>query len=149
MGLSLHEYWSGLPFPPPGEFPQPVIGPVSLRSPALADGFFATWEAQWNIIQPLNKVLICSCCNRMNLENMVSERSQSQKTVYNIIWFHLFVMLWVGKCIDRKVSSCQGLGRGRYTGGNANGTGLVLQHQSVLKLDYGDEWITRYLTPSI
>ena len=71
-----------------GDFPQPVIGPVSLRSPALADGFFATsatWEAQWNIIQPLNKVLICSCCNRMNLENMVSERSQSQKTVYNII----------------------------------------------------------------
>ena len=40
---------------------------------------------------------------------------------------------------DRKVSNCQGLGRGRYTGGNANGTGLVLQHRSVLKLDYGDE----------
>ena len=49
MGFSRQEYWSGLPCLPPGDFPHPGIEPVSLMSPALADGFFttsATWEAQ-------------------------------------------------------------------------------------------------------
>ena len=32
MGFSRQEYWSGLPFPPPGELPDPGIKP---RSPAL------------------------------------------------------------------------------------------------------------------
>jgi len=48
MGLSRREYWSGLPWPPPGDLPNPGIEPVSLTSPALAGGFFttsATWEA--------------------------------------------------------------------------------------------------------
>ena len=48
MGFSWQEYWSGLLFPPPGNLPDPGIEPGSLRSPALADGFFttsATWEA--------------------------------------------------------------------------------------------------------
>ena len=48
MGFSRQEYWSGLPCPPPGELPDPGIGPASLLSPALAGGFFttsATWEA--------------------------------------------------------------------------------------------------------
>ena len=31
------EYWSGLPFPPPGDLPDPGIEPMS---PALAGGFF-------------------------------------------------------------------------------------------------------------
>ena len=37
MGISRQEYWSGLPFPPPGYLPDPGIEPVSL---ALAGGFF-------------------------------------------------------------------------------------------------------------
>ena len=39
------EYWCGLPFPSPGDFPNPGIEPTS---PALTSGFFttsATWEA--------------------------------------------------------------------------------------------------------
>ena len=38
---------NGLPFPPPGDLPDPGIKPASLTSPALADRFFttsATWE---------------------------------------------------------------------------------------------------------
>ena len=42
MGFSRQEYWSGLPFPLPGDLPDPGIEPVSLMSPALAGGFFAT-----------------------------------------------------------------------------------------------------------
>ena len=48
MGFSRQEYWSGLPFPSPGDLPNPGIEPATLRSPALADGFFttsATWES--------------------------------------------------------------------------------------------------------
>ena len=47
MGFSRQEYWSGSPFPPPGDLPDPGIEPSSLRSPVLAGGFFtssATWE---------------------------------------------------------------------------------------------------------
>ena len=34
MGFSSQEYWSGLPFPPPGDLPEPAIKPVSPVSPA-------------------------------------------------------------------------------------------------------------------
>ena len=39
MGFSRQEYWSGLPFPPPGDLSDPGIKPVSLMSLALAGGF--------------------------------------------------------------------------------------------------------------
>ena len=39
------EYWSGLPFPPPVDLPDPEIEPNSLASPALADGFFRLADA--------------------------------------------------------------------------------------------------------
>ena len=45
MGFSRQEYWSGLPFSPPEDLPDPGIEPAS---PALAGGFCtasATWEA--------------------------------------------------------------------------------------------------------
>ena len=41
-------YWNGLPFPTPGDLPDPGIEPASLKSLALAGGFFSTgttWEA--------------------------------------------------------------------------------------------------------
>ena len=39
MGLSMQEYWSGLPFPPPGDLLKPEIEP---GSSALAGGFYTT-----------------------------------------------------------------------------------------------------------
>ena len=36
------EYWSGLPFPPVENLPNPGIEPTSPASPALAGGFFTT-----------------------------------------------------------------------------------------------------------
>ena len=39
MGLFRQECWSGLPFSPPGDLPEPGIKPVSL---ALAGGFFTS-----------------------------------------------------------------------------------------------------------
>ena len=40
MEFSRQKYWSGMPFPPPGDLPDPGIKPMSLASPVLADGFF-------------------------------------------------------------------------------------------------------------
>ena len=39
MGFPRQEYWSGLPFPSPGDLPYPGTEPVS---PALAGKFFTT-----------------------------------------------------------------------------------------------------------
>ena len=59
VGFSRQEYWSGLPFPPPGDLSNPRIETASPESPASACRFFttkeflprrffprATWEAQ-------------------------------------------------------------------------------------------------------
>ena len=42
MGFSRQEHWSGLPCPPPGDYPDPAIELISLMSPALAGGLFTT-----------------------------------------------------------------------------------------------------------
>ena len=39
MEFSRQEYWSGLPFPTPGDLPNPGMEPVS---PSLAGRFFST-----------------------------------------------------------------------------------------------------------
>ena len=47
-GFSRQEYWQGLPFPSPGDLPNPGLEATSLMTPEMAGGFFttsATWEA--------------------------------------------------------------------------------------------------------
>ena len=47
MEFSRQERWRGLPFPTPGDLPDPRMKPTRLASPALVAGFFtttATWE---------------------------------------------------------------------------------------------------------
>ena len=41
-GFSRQEHWNGLPFPLPGDLPDPEIQPASPVSPALARRFFTT-----------------------------------------------------------------------------------------------------------
>ena len=40
VGFSWQEYWSGLPFPSPGDLPDPGIKPSFPAAPTLAGGFF-------------------------------------------------------------------------------------------------------------
>ena len=40
MGFFRQEYWSRMPFPPPGDLPNPGIKPTS---PCIAGGFFTCW----------------------------------------------------------------------------------------------------------
>ena len=47
MGSSKHNYWSGLPCPPPGDLPDPGIELASLIFPVLSGEFYTTstiWE---------------------------------------------------------------------------------------------------------
>ena len=53
VGCSRQEDCGGLPCPPPGDLPHPGIQPASVKSPALAGGFFitrATWEAVCQVV---------------------------------------------------------------------------------------------------
>ena len=64
MGFSRQDYWSGLPFPSPGDLPDPRIEPESLKSPVLTGRFF-TISTTWNIIGLILclTVLICILLN--------------------------------------------------------------------------------------
>ena len=49
-GFSRQEYWSGFPFLPPGDLPDPGTEPASLMSPALVGMFFTTsvtWDTPY------------------------------------------------------------------------------------------------------
>ena len=63
MGFSRLEYWSGLPFPSPGDLPNPGMEP---RSPALQADFFTVWsttirniENELWIMQNISSTGIC------------------------------------------------------------------------------------------
>ena len=60
MGFSRQEYWSRLPFPPPGDLPDPGNEPKSLVSPALPGGFFTT-EPPGKAIHIHMELWMCVC----------------------------------------------------------------------------------------
>ena len=47
MEFSRQEYCSGLPFPPPGDLPDPGIEPAFLVSLALAGRFFTKYQPEY------------------------------------------------------------------------------------------------------
>ena len=60
VGFSRQEYWSELPFPSLGVFPDPGIKSISLASPALAGRFLTTnttWEAYFELLCKMKEVL--------------------------------------------------------------------------------------------
>ena len=54
MEFFRQEYWSGFPFPTPGDRPNPGIKPTTLVSPALAGRFFTT-STTWETHRDYNK----------------------------------------------------------------------------------------------
>ena len=55
MEFPRQEYWSGLPFPPPGDLLDPGVEPTSPGSPTLAGRFFTT--------EPPGKSFLIICLN--------------------------------------------------------------------------------------
>ena len=64
-GFSRQEYCSGLPFPPPGDLPDPGIKPRSPASPALAGRFFYHW-ATWETLSTA-RVCVLKSLSRVSL----------------------------------------------------------------------------------
>ena len=61
MRFPRQEYWSGFPFPPPGDFLYPGIEPVFLNSLAVAGGFFTTKRHLGSRYTAGGNVKQCSC----------------------------------------------------------------------------------------
>ena len=59
MGFSRHQYWSGLPFPAPGELPDPGIEPgsPSLQAGALTSELQGSWEPPRPEVKPVYPAL--------------------------------------------------------------------------------------------
>ena len=73
MNFPRQEYWSGLPFPAPGDLPEPGVKPMSLVSRALAGSFFTSWAT-----------------GDTNICNVVVVQS------FSCVW--LFVTPWTAAC---------------------------------------------------
>ena len=86
LGLSRQEYWSGLPFPPPGHLPDSAIKPECLTSPALAAGFFAT-STTWEALSIDNNGAdwsqqVCHAMSSKNKKECIFERMESQLRMF-------------------------------------------------------------------
>ena len=79
MGFPRQEYWSGLPFPSPGDIPDPGIKPVSFTCSALAGGFFT--------ISTTNKDLLYYTRNYIQCFVIIYNGKESEKVcMYMYIW---------------------------------------------------------------
>ena len=75
MGFSRQEYWSGLPFPTQGYFPDPGIQTPCLASSALAGGFFTTTAALGSLSEPIegDSFRECSYHDQRHHNSLVSQ----------------------------------------------------------------------------
>ena len=78
MGFSRQEYWSGLPFPTPGDLSNPGIKPTSPKDPALAGGLLTT--------EPPGKPMVFyySSSNELHHYSYLISVHQQQKQ-YNVL----------------------------------------------------------------
>ena len=83
MEFSRQEYWSGVPFPTPGNLPDPGIEPASL---ALVGGFF-TCSATWEAIRTYRKKQIRLWCKTLlNCKVKVKVKSLSRVQLFSTPW---------------------------------------------------------------
>ena len=92
IGFSRQGYWSGLPFPPPGDLPYPGIKPVS---PAFAGRFFITgsiWgickiKSQWDIASHLLEWPSSKSLQTINAGKGMEKREHSCTVGGNVNWY--------------------------------------------------------------
>ena len=60
MGFPRQEYWSRLPYPPPGDLPEPGIKPASPAAFALAGKFFTMGHHSMQKQQTLTNYHLCA-----------------------------------------------------------------------------------------
>ena len=78
MGFSRQEYWSGLPFPSPGDFPDPGIKPRSPAAPALhTDSLPLSHGGSWDLLQ----LLLAPIYHRDN-----DSRREKAESLFQPLW---------------------------------------------------------------
>ena len=90
MGFSRQGHWSELPFPTPGDLPDPGIESTSLLSLALAGGFFTT-SATWllNTVYVIRGKGVLCYANSFLWKELSKERKQSkQRLRQECLHFH-------------------------------------------------------------
>ena len=98
MELSRQEYWSGLPFPPPWDLPDPGIKTTSPTSPGLAGGFFTTsgtWEARYGLCRHQRKKILINH-NADQFQTYLTKADSQCKIV---------VFLYIAKRLNQMLSS--------------------------------------------
>ena len=95
MDCSPPGYWSGLPFPTPGDFPDPGIQPATPVSPALGGGFFALSH----LGSPVNLLLYL-----IYQLNHIGMYVRKKNTVYiGLSTIHIFGIHWgVSECMPHR-----------------------------------------------
>ena len=86
MEFSRQEYWSGVPFPPPGGLPHPGI---DLASPAEAGGLSTTEPPGKSRLSPMewiNKVLLCGTGNYIQYPP-VNHNGKKNVCIYIILYW--------------------------------------------------------------
>ena len=86
MEFSRQECWSGLPFPSPGDLPNPGIEPTCAASPVLAGKFFTTTEPpgkSLNIYHFIHQLYINKARGKK-----LSKQSKGEKKSYLILLLH-------------------------------------------------------------
>ena len=86
MGFSRQEYWNGLPYPPPGDVPDPGIELVTAWSPALHEDSLP--------MEPLRKPLVIPCPTKYwefytsRVEREIEEKkSLFCHNLFSVRWF--------------------------------------------------------------
>ena len=81
MGFSRQKYWSGLPFPSPGDLPDPGTEPGSVTSPALARWVLYHCAPPGNLLEWIYG--ISELC--YNLPFPVEAQLSSTVTTFNVL----------------------------------------------------------------
>ena len=90
MGFSRQEYWSGFPWPSPGDLPNPGSEPMSLSSLSLAGKFFSTsttGEALKECERVLYRAMINLSCFPISI-----------LTLYSCVVFHSSRLFHMNDC---------------------------------------------------
>ena len=101
MGFSRQEYWSGLPFPSPGDLPNPGIEP---GSPALQGDSLPSEPPLRN-----KKGWTTNTCNNLlkSPENLLRKKSRQSYILYDSI--HIEVVKWQNYRSEEQIGGSQGL----------------------------------------
>ena len=86
-GILQAKYWSGLPFPTPGDLPIPGIKPVSLASAALASKFFTTAPPGLCLNKKTNNRLFL--CSKPAITHHFTENKSQVPLVAQVLWICL------------------------------------------------------------